>query len=303
MIDQATSLRNMASRPGSRGILRTSTAKSEEPRFFDTTRVIAVTSGKGGVGKSNLSVNLSLELAALNRRVVLLDADLALGNTDVLFGLNPMYHLGHVLTGVRTLDDVVINALRGVRLIPGGSGVEELASLGIEKHPRLVEQLQAMEKDSDFLIIDTASGIAGNVLGVLRAASEVILVTTPDPTALVDAYATIKVLHQHAPTKPVWVVVNDVVGIGEAEQIFSQLKLAVTRFLQHPIKHLGMIPRDEQLVEAVREQVPVVEYAPQSPASRAIRVIAQFLASGETFTRTTDDRLVSFWNKLVETQE
>src|SRR5205814_629972 len=215
------------------------------------TRTIAITSGKGGVGKSNVAVNVALELAVRGHRVSLFDADCALANTDVLLGLNPHYHLGHVLSGQRTLEQVVIEAAHGLRLIPGGSGTEELANLSLEQHAQLVSDLQALERDSDFMIIDTAAGIAANVTGVLRAAMEVIIITTPDPTAVVDAYATIKVLHQYSPNKPVHIVVNDIVGIGEAEEIFGQIQNAATRFLKHPLDHLGTIPRDEQLVEAV----------------------------------------------------
>ncbi|MDX2029399.1 MAG: MinD/ParA family protein [Blastocatellia bacterium] len=238
-------------------------------------RTLAVTSGKGGVGKSNLAVNVALELAALGRRISLFDADLALANADVLLGLNPQYHLGHVLAGQRSLDEVVIDVEEGLRLIPGGSGGEELANLTLLQHAQLMEELQAL--DADCMIIDTAAGIAGNVTGVLRAADEIIVVTTPDPTSIVDAYAMIKVLQQQAPAKPISIVVNNVVGVGDADRIFAHLQTTATRFLNCRLAHLGTVPRDAELAEAVREQVPVVWYAPNSPASRAMRLIARQL--------------------------
>lgn len=262
-------------------------------------RTIAVTSGKGGVGKSNVAVNVALELAALGRRISLLDADLGLANADVLLGLNPQAHLGHVLAGKSTLQEIVIEVGRGVRLIPGGSGVAELAGLTHEQKARLVAELRALECESDFMIIDTAAGIAGNVTGVLKAAAEVVVVTTPDPTAVVDAYATIKVLNQQSPGKPVWIVVNDVVGIGDAERVFNQLRVTAARFLNQEVKFLGTIPHDDELVEAVREQVPVVEYAPETPASRALRLIARYLNAEPDGAPSAGRTATSFWQALT----
>jgi flagellar biosynthesis protein FlhG len=300
MTDQATTVSMATSSTTQGNITRPESAGAKSPRLSTThSRTIAVTSGKGGVGKSNVSINVSLELAALGRKVSLLDADLALANADVLLGLNPQFHLGHVLSGQKKLEEVVIDVKRGFRLIPGGSGVEELANLSHEQNSRLVSELRAMEDQSDFMIIDTAAGIAGNVMGVLAAAAEVIIVTTPDPTAVVDAYAMLKVLHQQSPEKPVWVVVNDVVGIGDAEQIFAQLNHAATRFLNHHIEHLGSVPRDAELAEAVREQTPVVEYSPETPASRALRLIAKHLDQNRHPSLSTDGQLTSFWSSLT----
>lgn len=303
-IDQAATLRLMAAAPYTsplaqprEGAAYVATLAADEPR---SSRTIAVASGKGGVGKSNFVVNVALELAALKRRVSLLDADLALANADVLVGVNPQFNLGHVLSGERELKDVILEIQRGVRLIPGGSGVEELANLSSDAHRRLVAELRAMEHTSDFMLIDTPAGVAANVMGVLRAANEVVIVTTPDPTALVDAYATIKVLHSYAPTKPIWIVVNDVVGIGDAENIFTQLRKAAASFLKHDVQYLGSVPRDADLAKAVREQKPVVEFAPNSPAARALRLTAKHLDSHAHTRPTTVDPVNSFWSSLAE---
>jgi flagellar biosynthesis protein FlhG len=298
MNDQATTLRNLAA--PSETVHASHLPQANRPRkHTGATRTIAITGGKGGVGKSNIAVNLALELAGTGLRVSLLDADLALANTDVLLGLNPKHHLGHVLTGERTLSEVIID-INGVRLIPGGSGIEELANLSAAQQRRLLAELGAMEADSDFMIVDTAAGIGQNVTSVLHAASEVIIVTTPDPTAVVDAYATIKVLHRHAPTKPVWIVVNNVVGIGDAEQIFGQIQMAARRFLQHPVEFMGTIPRDAELAEAVRRQIPVVDYAPQAPASRSLRLLAKQLIAGHRLSVNPTDASASFWRLLSE---
>jgi flagellar biosynthesis protein FlhG len=306
MTDQARTLRWLAAvrsqeaaqaeRAAARPSVKAGLRLAKEPKRM---RTLAVTSGKGGVGKSNIAVNVALELAALGQRVSLLDADLALANADVLLGLNPQYHLGHVLQGVRSLREVVIEVTEGLWLIPGGSGVEELANLSRQQHMRLIADLQAFESEADCMIIDTAAGIAGNVTGVLRAADEIIIVTTPDPTSLVDSYAMIKVIHQQAPTKPIWVIVNNVIGVGDAERIFSQLQMAATRFLDRRLKHLGTIPRDSELIEAVREQVPVVHYAPHTPASRALRLIAKQLDLQPVAGAPIQQGLRSFWSTLV----
>lgn len=291
MNDQATTLRQMTAP-------ETTISATVNQAQTQRARTIAITGGKGGVGKSNIAVNVALELAMAGWRVSLLDADLALANADVLLGVNPQYHLGHVLSGERTLEEIVVETEHGLRLIPGGSGVEDLANLSRAQQQRLIAELLAMENDVDFMIIDTSAGIGHNVTSVLTAASHVVIVTTPDPTAVVDAYATIKVLHGRAPDKPISIVVNDVVGIGDADQIFGQLQAAARKFLQHPVEHLGSVPRDQELADAVRAQVPVVDYAPDTPASRSLRLIARQL--DQERRANAAQRFPSFWQLLSE---
>jgi flagellar biosynthesis protein FlhG len=302
MNDQATTLRQVATAPKPLANLSAFGEKSQRPSSAGHTRSIAVTSGKGGVGKSNIAVNVALELAAAGFRVSLLDADLALANADVLLGLSPKYHLGHVLSAERSLTEVIIETPSGMRLIPGGSGIEELANLSQVQQRRFIAELSAMETESDFLIIDTAAGIGHNVTSVMHASTAVMIVTTPDPTAVVDAYATLKVLHRDSPAKPVWVVINDVVGVGDAERTFSQIETAAKRFLQHPLEHLGTIPRDPELAEAVRRQIPVLYHAPQSPASRSIRLIAKRLEEAYRLSTKPPVRSASFWQLLTREQ-
>ena len=240
-------------------------------------RSIAVTSGKGGVGKTNFAVNVALELGRLGRSVTLLDADLVLANTNVLLGIKPVYHVGHLLAGRCALEDVVIDVGQGVRLIPGSNGMEEIAHLSFQQHRQFVSELEMLEDGADFMLIDTPSGMGDNVLGVLAAASEIIVVTMPEPTAIIDAYALIKTIHQHSPSKPIWVVVNSVVGPDDGQAIFLQLNNVARTFLCHRLNYLGSVIRDNSLVEAVKEQRPIVDYAPGKPASRSFRLIAKYL--------------------------
>lgn len=290
--DQAATLRTMAS-----GTLHGGRSAAAATDTALTSRSIAITGGKGGVGKSNLSVNLSLELGSLGNRIGLLDADFALANADLLCGVSPSFHLGHVVAGVKELEDIVISLAPNVDLIPGGSGVEELASFSITDEPHVFEKVRRMDANLDFLVIDTAAGIAENVAGILAAASEVIVVVTPDPTSIVDAYATIKVVLRRAPGKQISVVVNNIVGIGDAEQVYQSINAAVHGFLDHHLNFLGMIPHDGQVQEAIRKQIPIVRYAPGSPASRAIRLIAKQL-HGQDRNNPGFPRIKSFWDSL-----
>ncbi|CAN5417079.1 MinD/ParA family protein [soil metagenome] len=296
MNDQAATLRTMTSAPYS---ATPDMSGLPEPR---RARVLAISGGKGGVGKSNLSVNLSLELGSLGNKVGLLDADFALANADLLCGVSPSFHLGHVVAGLKELGEVTISISDNVKLIPGGSGVEELANFSLSSKPRVFEQVRKMEENLDFMIIDTAAGIAENVSSVLTSASEVIVVVTPDPTSIVDAYATIKVILRRSPGKQISIVVNNIVGIGDAEQVFQSINAAVHGFLDHKVHFLGMIPHDSQVQEAIREQVPVVRYSSNSPASRAIRLIAKQL-HGQSRQAPDYQKVQSFWDLLAKSEQ
>ena len=264
-------------------------------------QTIAISGGKGGVGKSNLSVNLALELGLLGSEVALLDADLGLANADLLCGVTPNHHLGHVVAGWKRLDEIAVYLASNVRLLPGGSGVRELANMSFESDSDIFEKLKEYEADLDYLLIDTAAGVADNVMGVLTAANEIVIVATPDPTSIVDAYATIKVILQYSETKPIHIVINNVIGVGDAEHVFGQIEQVVKKFLNHRVRFLGMIPNDPLLAEAVRAQMPVTKHAPQSPSSRAIRLIAKHLHNREhSDISSPSERAQSFWNRLTQ---
>ncbi len=306
MKDQASTLRLMASVSTTPSPLNLANAPAgkvqmeiEQTVLTGRPHYVAITGGKGGVGKSNLSVNLAFELGALGRQIALLDGDFGLANADLLCGVTPKFHLGHVIKGIKELDDVMIKVAENVSLIPSGSGFEDLSNLMFATHSYLFAKLHAMEQRLDFMLIDTAAGIAENVVGVVVSADEIIVVVTPEPTSIVDAYATIKMILRHSPGKLISIVVNSVVGVGDAERVFQQIHSAVRGFLGHEIGFLGMIPYDSLVGEAVREQVPVVQYAPNSPASRAIRLIAKQFHSRKQQDSASSIQAHSFWEMLT----
>ena len=295
MNDQATTLRRMVAVEGKETAVKGKNSK-KSPK---TARSLAITGGKGGVGKSNLAANLAFELGAQGNRVALLDADFGLANADLICGVSPKHHLGHVFSGEKELEEIVIKLSETVDLIPGGNGIEELANISFAGQNYVFGKLKAIEQDLDFLLVDTAAGIADNVLGVLLASSEIVVVVTPDPASIVDAYATIKIVLRSAPAKPVWVLVNNVNSLGDAEQIFNQLKTAVECFLSQTVKLLGIVPHDAAVREAVREQTPFVRYAPEAPASRAIRLVARQLNKQKHDQSASPAQPDSFWESLA----
>ncbi|HEY8548653.1 MAG TPA: MinD/ParA family protein [Vicinamibacterales bacterium] len=240
---------------------------------------IAVTSGKGGVGKTNVVVNLAVTLARQRHRVAVLDGDFGLGNVDVLLGLAPAAHLGHVLSGQRELVDIMVDGPEGIRLIPASSGLRELTALTPAQWDRLSSGLDAIASQLDFLVIDTASGIAGNVIGLLLATDRVLVVTSPEPTAIVDAYALVKVLSMSDPAKDIGVLVNGARNADEAGTVFRQLEAAVQRFLGRRLRSYGFIAQDPAVRQAVSRQQPVVCDHPKSPASLCFRVLAAQVAA------------------------
>jgi flagellar biosynthesis protein FlhG len=239
---------------------------------------LAVASGKGGVGKTNVVINLAVALARLRHRVAILDADFGLGNVDVLLGLAPDAHLGHVLAGERTLAEILIEGPRGVMVIPASSGVRQLTALGPAQWAAVNRVLDEVAAAFDYLVIDTAAGISDNVLTTLGLAERVLVVTSLEPTAVVDAYAMIKLLSVSDPTRDVGLLVNNARDASEAQLVFSQLEVAVTRFLQRRLTYYGFIPHDPGVRDAVLVQRPVVDDQPQSAASRPFRILASRLA-------------------------
>ncbi len=238
-------------------------------------RTIVVASGKGGVGKSNLAANLAVALGERGARVLLVDGDLAQANLDLLLGLHPRYDLQHVLSGQKTMDEIVVNGPENVRLVPASSGVEELADLDDFRREALLRGLSTLDQDADLVILDTASGVTRQTTEFCRAAHEVIVLTTPEMPAFSDAYALVKLLQkQGGLARAPHLVVNMANGAEEAEDTAHRIRLVARRFLRIELDCLGVVPFDTSVPRAVRLQEPVLSAFPKSPASAAYRALA-----------------------------
>lgn len=238
-------------------------------------QVIAITGGKGGVGKSNISVNLSIALAELRRRVVLLDADLGLANVDVLLGLKATHTLADVLAGTHSLRDVLVTGPSGVKIVPASSGVQHMASLGPREHAGLINAFNELSDQVDILVVDTAAGISDTVVSFVRAASEVIIVVCDEPSSVTDAYALIKLLNKEYGMHRFRVVANMTRTANEGSNMFSKLNTVCERFLDVTLQYLGHVPFDENVRKAVQKQKALLEFAPTSKAALAIRALAK----------------------------
>jgi flagellar biosynthesis protein FlhG len=237
-------------------------------------RVIAVTSGKGGVGKSNLSVNLSSVFARRQRSVVLMDADLGLANSDLFLGVRPQHDLQHVFSGERRLEEVIIETEEHLRLIPAASGVQRMAELTPAEHASLIRAFSELSFPVDLLFIDTAAGISDSVISFSKAAQEVVVVVCDEPASITDAYALMKVLSQDKGVRRFQIVTNMVKSAGHGLGLFEKLANVADRYLGCSLGYLGHIPFDEKLRDAVRRRRPLVHVYPDSKAAQAFRQIA-----------------------------
>jgi flagellar biosynthesis protein FlhG len=243
----------------------------------DTARVIAVTSGKGGVGKTNITANFAYLLSKMGKKTLLLDADAGLANIDVILGITPKYNLCHVLRGERTLPEAIVEGPGGIRILPSPSGIQEMAELSKGHKLTLMDELEGLDEDIDFMLIDTAAGIAGNVMYFNMAAKEVIVVVSTEPTSLTDAYALIKILHQGYRTRRFMLIVNMAKDATEAKEVYLRLNNATNHFLGLPIEYLGYIPDDQNVSKAVKKQKLLAESFPDSKATRSMAEIVEKL--------------------------
>lgn len=267
--DQAEVLRGLvnqhhAERPG-----------ADKPRRAAQT--LAITSGKGGVGKSTVAVNLAVELARLGRKVVLLDADLGTANVDVLCNVMPPATLAHVVAGRREIEDIIVQAPGGFDLVGGASGLAQMAALSSYERERLIEQFHRLEQSYDVVMIDTGAGVGPNVLGLVVAAQRVLVVTTPDPTAITDAYAIIKTAFRQRPDVNIRVLVNQVVDHEEAQQVYNRIASVCRKFLGLSIVFAGYIPFDAAVRGSIRNRRPFVLGDRLNPAVTCMTALAHRL--------------------------
>ncbi len=238
-------------------------------------QVIGITAGKGGVGKTNVAVNLSMALSKLGRRVVLLDADLGLGNVDIMLGLKSRHTLDDVLRGEVSLMDVMVTGPGGIRIVPASSGVQRMAQLGVREHAGIIQAFSDIESQLDVLIVDTAAGIGDMVTSFVSAVHEVIVVVCDEPTSLTDAYALMKVANQDFGVRRFRVLVNMVRNEQEAASVFAKLVRVTDRFLDVALQYVGWIPFDDHLRKAVQRQKPVLEASPNSASGKAFVALAE----------------------------
>jgi flagellar biosynthesis protein FlhG len=248
-------------------------------------RVISVTSGKGGVGKSNVVSNLAIALSAQGKKVLLIDADLGLGNLDVLLGLSPVYNLNHVLNGEKSLSEILIDGPAGIKIIPAGSGVQEFTSLGQHEKLKLLDELDMLEEQFDIMIVDTEAGISENVTYFTVAAQEIIVVVTPEPTSITDVYALIKLLATRYSEHHFKVLVNMAKDSEDALEVFRKLANVAGRFLDISLDYLGCVVKDDKVVEAVKRQKAVTELFPESEAATCFATLAKRVIENTRKTR------------------
>ncbi len=255
---------------------------------------IGVSSGKGGVGKTNIAVNLAIRLSQMGRRVILLDADLGTANADVLCNLSPLTNLAHVVAGRRTLDQAIIDAPGGFRLVPGASGLAQMAALSEFERARLIQQMRQLELLADVVLVDTGAGVSPNVLSFLASADQQLIITTPEPTAITDAYAVIKTLHRSARAVDLRVLVNMVRTPAEGRAVFDRICAVCRRFLSCTPHYAGHIVEDARVVASVRARRPFVLGAPRTEASVNIGQLAHRI---DRFAKEPQDE--SFFRRVA----
>ncbi|MBW1900325.1 MAG: MinD/ParA family protein [Deltaproteobacteria bacterium] len=261
-------------------------------------RVITVTSGKGGVGKTNISANLALCLARQGYRTCLFDADLGLANINILLGLYPEHDLGDVILNEKTIDDIIIKDYKGIDIIPGSSGVEKMADLDPEKLEYMIRSFSELDGEYDFFIFDTSAGVSKNVISFCMASSEVILIVTPEPTSLTDGYALLKILSLNGFNNSVMVAVNQCKNIQSARIVYTKFRETVEKFLPVKVLPLGAVMQDSNVVKAVKEQKPFVSRYPNSTASICIKKMAKHLGE-EKAADTEIYGLETFWTRCL----
>ncbi|MFH0926174.1 MAG: MinD/ParA family protein [bacterium] len=302
-MDQAHRLREIVQKrkkDSQGGISSFSDKRETDIKMAKGSRVIAITSGKGGVGKTNLVVNLAYSFNKLGRSVCILDADLGLANIDIILGITPKFNLKDVIFDNKSVADIMVKVNDGLSVIPASSGIQELVDLDNNQRKRLIEQLKMPGKLDDYFLIDTGAGISANVLGFVLAAPEAIIVTTPEPTSLTDAYAVIKLISKSNNRPKIRLLVNMVTDKVEGEGVFKKLNMIVKRFLNVELEYLGYVTLDGNLPRSVMKQQPIVNLYPRSEASRCFFSIASNLFQEDNINKDcSNSSLAVFWRRAL----
>ncbi|GIX42118.1 MAG: site-determining protein [Leptospiraceae bacterium] len=275
--DQAAKLRTLQGYNMEINNLRKNNSSEEKIASIDTkplTRVIAITSGKGGVGKTTFAVNFSIVLAKFGKKVLLMDGDLGLANVNVLLGLVPEHNIYEVFKGKKSIKDVIIHTHYGMDFIAGANGIAQLANLTEEQREEFLKDLESLE-GYDYLIIDTGAGVGQNVLGFLKPADEIIIVTTPEPTAITDAYGMIKSIVVNKADRKIKLIVNEVETAIEAKKVADRLIEISAQFLKAEVENLGFIYKEDIVQKSIRNQRPLVVAYPNAKSASCILHIAK----------------------------
>lgn len=288
-MDQATSLRNII--------------KANSVAARPSARVLTVTSGKGGVGKSNVSINLAVQFKKMGKRVIIFDADFGLANIEVMFGAVPKHNLSDLVYQGKNIKEIITVGPMDIGFISGGSGIAGLSNLGRDYINYLIQNLAELDSLADVIIIDTGAGISDAVLEFLVASKEILLVTTPEPTSITDSYSLLKALSRHQNYNPemthVKVVANRTESPEEGKQLFTKLNAVVNRYLKMPIELVGIIPNDQQLQKAVMQQTPVSMQSPNSKSALAFSDLAKTLTTNSSEPIITKHGMAGFFANMV----
>ncbi len=282
----------ITARKGEKGKIKANVHKPD-------TRIISITSGKGGVGKSNIVANVGFVLSRLGKRVLILDADLGLGNLDVLLGLTPKYNLSHAVLGTRTISEIALEGPGNIKILPASSGVQEMAQLTNEQKAVFLSSIDSVMDDVDVLLIDTGAGISSNVMYFNSNAREILVVVTPEPTSITDAYALMKLLSLNYSQSRFKLVINFAKNSREAEDVYQQIKLVADRFLNITIEYVGFVLVDQWVREGVRRQRIVSEMKPEAAASRCFVSLAKALINSPPPDLSGKDSR-SYWRDLFD---
>ena len=288
-MDQAEQLRNIIK------------ASSQPQRPL--ARVITVTSGKGGVGKSNTAINLAIQFRKMGYKVIILDADFGLSNIEIMFGAVPKHNLCDLIYQGKNIRDIITWGPMEVGFISGGSGIAGMSNLSRDYLNYIIQNLVELDEMADIIIVDTGAGISDAVLEFLVASGEILLVTTPEPTSITDSYSLLKALNRHprysAEESQIKVIANKVFGEAEAEALYAKLEAVVGRYLKVPITYLGMIPHDTQLAKAVMQQMPVSLDNPRARSAIAYEAIAAKLMNKELNAKLTKRGMAAFFSHII----